>query len=279
MITSEACIKRFIDDYSFKLEKNTLEGYKISIRLLLSFSKKAYNEVTTRDIRNWLAHLEEDRYKISTIRTKMFGLRLFYQYCLEEELIAHNPVEAIPLPNNEDKLPHYLTMDQLTQLKLLSEGNLKQRAVIEVLYSTGTRISELINMKLEDIQWSERMIRIPKGKGKKERIVLFTKDCSEHLNAYLNVRRDDLPYVFLNGNGTGAIDNHNIQVWFRVFQKKLGFYVTPHTLRHTFAAHLVMKGMPLECIQALLGHDKLQNTHIYTRLYSQAQKQMYDEWM
>lgn len=279
MLISEECIKQFIDDHSFKLAKKTLKNYETSIRQLLNFCEKPINEITTRDVRYWLKHLNEDGYKQSTMKNKIFELRSFYRYCLEEGWMTHNPVEAIPLPKVEDKLPHYLTHEHFSQLRSLCERDVKQRAAIEMLYSTGVRISELTSMKLEDINWTERLIFIPNGKGKKERIVLFTKESGEHLNAYLQNRRDNLSYVFLNHTGTGAIKPKSIWVWFRVFQKKLGFYVTPHTLRHTFAAHLAMKGMPLATIQALLGHDNPSSTHLYARLHQQAQKQMYDEWM
>jgi site-specific recombinase XerD len=279
MQRSESCIKQFIDEYSFRLEITTAVKYGTAIKQLLNFCDKPFNDLTTRDIRSWLTHLNEYGYKQGTIKYKIFALRLFYQYCLEEELIAHNPVEAIPLPKVEDKLPHYLTHEQLTQLRALCKGNLLRRAVIEVLYNTGVRVSELTNMKLEHINWTERMIHIPKGKGKKERIVLFTKECEEHLKAYLQSRRDELPFVFLNQWRTDGIASRTINGWFQRYRDKLGIFLSPHTLRHTFAAHLTMKGMSLACIQVLLGHENPRYTHLYARLHSHAQKQMYDEWM
>jgi site-specific recombinase XerD len=279
MITSDKCIKQFIEDFSFNLTKSTLEGYVTAIRQLICFSQKPYNEITTRDIRNWILHLKEKDYKINSIKGKIFGLRLFYKYCLEEELITYNPVNGVPIPKRDDKLPNYLTYEQLMKLKHLCEGNLRQGAIIEVFYTTGVRLRELTSMKLEDINWSDRMIRIPKGKGKKERMVFFTKECEGKLKAYLNSRNDDLPFVFVNQFGTASVIPWIIQRWFINYRKKLGFYLSPHTLRHTFAAHLVKKGMSLSCIQVLLGHDHPSSTHIYTRLYQQAQKDKYDEWM
>ncbi|MBH0169310.1 tyrosine-type recombinase/integrase [Fictibacillus sp. 18YEL24] len=246
---------------------------------MLSFSGKSYDEITTRDIRKWLLFLEDNGYKSGTIKYKIFGLRKFYQYCLEEESVKYIPVEGIILPKDEDKLPHYLTNKQLIQLRSLCEGNLRQRAMIEVLYTTGIRLGELINMKKEDINWSERMIVIPKGKGKKERIVLFTKECAEYLTSYLQSRNDDLNFVFVNKYGTRPMIAWNIQEMFGQYRKAIGVYFTPHTLRHTFAAQLAMKGMPLSCIQTLLGHEEPKHTHYYSRLHQQAQKQMYDEWM
>jgi site-specific recombinase XerD len=279
MLALDECIKHFIDDYSFKLEKSTLKIYETSIRQLLGFCEKSYIEITTRDIRNWLMQLEENGYKKSTIKKNICGLRLFYQYCFEEEHMAHNPVAKISLPKDEDKLPKYLTHEQMTHLKVLCEGNLKHRAVIELLYTTGIRITELTNMKLDDINWNERMIHIPKGKGKKERIVLFTKECEELLKAYLQTRNDELPLVFLNHNGTKGIQRRSIQRWLESYRSILGITLSPHTLRHTFAAHLAMKGMPLVHLQRLLGHENSRHTHLYARLHGQAQKQMYDEWM
>lgn len=279
MLTSEVCINQFINEYKFRIERNTLVCYLASIRQLLSFCEKPFNNVTTRDIRSWFIHLEEDGYKQSTIKHKLIGLRLFYRYCLEEEIMTHNPAEKVPLPKDEDKLPYYLTNEQLMKLRLFCEDNLQQRAVIEVFYATGVRLRELTNMKLENIQWSERMIRIPEGKGKKERIVLFTNECSEHLKVYLQSRCDELPFVFVNRDGTASIYPRVIQNWFENYRKKLGFYLTPHTLRHTFAAHLTMKGMKMAYIQTLLGHENPRHTHFYSRLHCYAQKQMYDEWM
>jgi site-specific recombinase XerD len=278
MLTNEACIEQFINDYSFRLERITLDGYETAIRQMLTFCGIPFNEITTGDIRHWLIHLEKG-YKKSSIKQKMFALRLFYQYCVEEEIMTRNPAVVIPLPKDEDRLPQYLTHEQLAQLLLLCEGNNKQRAVIELFYSTGIRLRELTNLKLDDINWSERMITIKKGKGKKERIVLFTRQCEEHLKGYLNSRNDEIPFLFLNRWGTGGIDARSIQHWMQFFREKLGVFISPHTLRHTFAAHLAMKGMPLEHLQVLLGHDKPRHTHLYSRLHGQAQKQKYDEWM
>lgn len=279
MKTLDECIKQFIDDYSFKLEKSTLKASETSIRQLVNFCDKPYYELSTRDIRSWLMHLKEKGYMPGSILTKLLALRLFYRYCIEEVLMNYNPVETIPIPKREDKLPHYLTMHQLVQLRMLCDRSVKQRAVIEMFYATGVRIRELTSMKLEDISWSDRIIQIPNGKGKKERIVLFTKECAEHLNTYLKDRDDDLPYVFLNCLKNGPIHRRTIQKWFRIYREKLGIFMTPHTLRHTFAAHLAIKGMPIECIQVLLGHDNPHDTHLYARLHQQAQKQMYDVWM
>ena len=278
MCTSDLCFKQFTDDNRFRLDRETLRNYRATISQLVVFCNKSCKDITTGDIRKWLLYIEEICNKPSTIKKKLIHLRNFFQYCLEENMVTHNPVTSIVLPKVEDRLPYYLTFDQVTELRL-SEGRLKQRAIIEVLYSTGVRVGELITMKLEDINWEERMIRIPKGKSKKERIVMFTQECAEHLHAYLNNRQDDLSYVFVNGNGTSSLPDCTIRYWFRNYKEKLGYYMSPHTLRHTFAAHLAIKGMPLEYIQVLLGHGCPEATQIYARLCHTARLQIYDEWM
>lgn len=133
----------------------------------------------------------------------------------------------------------------MAQLRTLTEGNLKRRTIVEVLYSTGIRIGELVSLKKEDIHWEERSIIILNGKRDKDRFIFFTKECQAYLETYLNCRTDTLPYLFLNSYKKGQIDKGSIQYWFISYREQLGFYLSAHTLRHTFAAHLAMKGMPL----------------------------------
>lgn len=205
-----------------------------------------------------------------------------FLYCFEEGILSTNPAAEIPLPLTDETKPSYLTISDLSKLKILVNGRtLDERAIIEVLYATGMRISELSNMRKEDIKWNERMIHIPKGKGKRGRIVLFTKECEVHLKAYLDTRRDDIPYVFVSPKN--RVRPFRIkcvgQRFKEIYSKQLGFRVTPHSSRHTFAAHLAQRGMPPIYIQYLLGHEDPQQTRYYARLYNNARKDMYDEFM
>ncbi|MCR8847765.1 tyrosine-type recombinase/integrase [Rossellomorea sp. SC111] len=279
MISSEECIQNFILEYSFRLNEKTIDLYQKAVRQLFNHCEKVFNEVSTKEIRNWINYLDDNDYKPATINSKLFGIKLFYKYCAEEGLISSNPAVAISLLELEDSLPHYLQVEQLMQLRKMVEGNTKERAIIEVLYSTGIRLGELISLRKENINWSERLINIENGKRKKGRIVLFTNMCAEHLKIYLHQRKDDLPYVFTNATSSGPVVKRSIQSKFETYEKNLGIRLTPHTLRHTFAAHLAQKGMPIECIQVLLGHISPYQTQIYARLYSHARKMMYDEWM
>lgn len=279
LVTSETCMKQFKDDYSFRLEETTLDIYLLAVDQLIEYCKKPLHEITSKDIRIWLSYLDSHDYKTVTLRNKLAGIKMFFRYCVEEGFLSKNPVQSIPYPEADDKLPFYLQMNELAELRNLVMGRVEERAVIEMLYTTGVRLKELVSMKKEDIYWPERIITIPKGKRKKERVVLFTREAAEHLKAYLDTREDVLPFVFVNYSRTDTMCVRTIQSRFYVYAKRLGIQISPHTLRHTFAAHLAMKGMPFVCIQTLLGHSSPHQTQIYARLYHQARKVMYDEWM
>lgn len=254
---------------------STIQQFMIQVGL-------EYDEVTKKDIRKWLIYFSTEKgLKPSSINKKIATLKLFYNFCVEEEIILQNPTQEIKYVYKEDKLPRYLSREQLTQLRSLLEGRVEERAILEVLYATGVRISELTAMKKTDINWTERYIVIPEGKWKTGRIVLFTTECAEHSKAYLDSRTDNLAVVFAVLNTEGSLENNCnvIEGWFRYYSKQLGFKVTPHTMRHTCAAHMAQRGMPLECIQAILGHDKMQTTRVYSKLFDHARKEIYNELM
>ncbi|MEH7080942.1 tyrosine-type recombinase/integrase, partial [Bacillus velezensis] len=216
-----------------------------------------------------------------TISTKLGGLKTFFTYCCEEGVLSTNPAVGISVQMEESK-PSYLSLTDLTKLRqLVNKCFLAERAIIEVLYATGMRISELSNMRREDIYWNERIIQIQKGKRKKGRIVLFTKDCEVHLKAYLDTRMDDFPYVFVSPRYADRPIRISYvgKIFKEIYSKQLGIRVTPHTLRHTFAAHLAQKGMPFDYIQILMGHESPQQTRHYARLYNHARKELYNEFM
>lgn len=279
MMPLEKCLQQFQQDYERRLDKTTIVLYQRTVSEMITYCSFPFQEITTRNIRKWLSYLEEIGQAPNTIRKKLFGLRLFYTYCLEEKIITHNPAKAIRLPEIDDRMPHYLLPDQLLLLRKVTEKNRRERAIVEVLYTTGVRISELIAIQLQDIDWTERIIHIRKGKGKKPRIVLFTRMCAEYLQAYIQERNSSCPYLFLNMRGTKPLGRRGIQHKFSDYSEELGIPFSVHTLRHTFAAHLAMKGMPLDGIQMLLGHEYPHDTQLYARLYNHARKEQYDQFM
>jgi site-specific recombinase XerD len=267
----------FLNDNRARFSIETSRSYSISLNQFFSFCPKAYDEVKATDIRAWLASLEEDELKPRSIHTKLSGLKSFYQYCMEENLLKKDPTLTVHTPKKDDSLPYYLSKRQIALLQELTREDYRYRAIVEALYTTGVRISELLNIKLEDVKWETRQIWIRKGKGNKERFVLFTHDCSERLKTYLQSRKVVSIYLFSNTLG-GPLSRLTVERQFQAFTEVLGFKVTPHTLRHTFAAHLAEKQMPQSHIQELLGHVNINTTRIYTRLMEHARKNQYDRY-
>lgn len=279
---SKTCLNQFLLAYQFRCTSGTLEIYECAIKQLLQFTGKSFDAITKQDIRKWLSYLSlEKGYKPSTLNNKISGLKNFFRYCKDEGLLSENVAKDINFTYEPDKLPRYLSPEQLIKLRSLVEGQPLQRAILEVLYSTGVRVSELVAMNKEDVNWNERSIIIRNGKYDEGRIVLFTSACAEYLKEYLSTRTDDLPNLFLIYNSEGTTSNSAkiLEEWFRYYSNCLGIKVAPHTMRHTFAAHLAQKGMPFDCIQVLMGHDRPQTTRIYAKLFDKARKEKYEEWM
>lgn len=184
---------------------------------------------------------------------------------MEENQIKKNPTLSVQTPKIDDSLPKYLNKLQIALLQELTKGDVRDRAIVETLFTTGVRVSELLNITFEDIKWDTRQIRIRKGKGNKERFVLFTYECAERLQVYLRQRRVESIYLFCNQRG-GKLSRVFIERKFNEFPKTLGFKITPHTMRHTFATYLAQKNMPQSYIQELLGHVNIHSTRIFYTL-------------
>lgn len=144
---SKDYIEQFKIEYQLRLAPITIQGYQFNIRQLLEQTGKPFQDITRKDVRNWLMLLEEKGYKPTTVYTKLIGVKAFFKYCLEEGLIATNPVEHIPYPKIPDKVPIYLTKPQLAQLRECVQHSLLERAIVEMLVATGIRKSELVAMK------------------------------------------------------------------------------------------------------------------------------------
>lgn len=154
------------------------------------------------EVRSWLASMEDKGLKPRSIHLKLSAVKSFYQYCMEENILIKNPTLTVQTPKLDDSLPYYLTKRQLTLLQELTRPDLRARAIVETLYTTGVRISELLQIQLDDIKWETRQIWIRKGKGNKERFVLFTHDCVVRLKAYLDSRQIESVFLFCGKRGT-----------------------------------------------------------------------------
>lgn len=273
------------------LEKNysnyTLINYKDDLSFYLDFLNKENIDVLDSDykvIRNYLSYMYNKKYSSKTISRHISSLRSFYKYMIKENYIVKNPMTLISNPKQESKLPHFLYYNELETILNIPDKStpLGQRdsVILELLYSTGIRVSELVNIKLKDINLSTRKIRIL-GKGNKERIVLYGEYLKNLLDIYLNDGREKLvknnqEYLVLNKNGSG-LTTRGVRVIIDNILKKgeIDFHISPHVLRHTFATHMLDSGADLKSVQELLGHENLSTTQIYTHVSNERLKKVY----
>lgn len=267
----------FFDDHQARFSRETIRSYRIALKQFFSFCEINFDEVIADDIRNWLIFMGEKGLSSRTIQLKLSAVKSFFRYCMEENKLKKNPALIIQTPKKEDSLPYYLSKRQIALLQELTKNDIRDRAIVETLYATGVRVSELLHIKLQDIKWESRQIWIRKGKGNKERFVLFSHDCAVRLKTYLQQRKYKNEYLFANNRG-GHLSRIFVEKRFQSFTETLGFKVVPHTMRHTFAAHLAEKDMPQSYIQELLGHVNINSTRIYTRLMEHARKKLYDRY-
>lgn len=233
-------------------------------------------------IRRFLALLHRDHQR-SSVGRKLATLRSFFKYLYREGVVAKNPAEVIATPKQEKKLPFHLNIDEVTTLVEAPEGNdvlrLRDRAVLETLYSSGLRVSELTSLNLSSIDLEEGLVRVL-GKGGKERIVPLGRKAREALQDYFASRSDalsDAP-AFLNQRG-GRLNRRGVTRIIDSYITHLATMkkVSPHTLRHTFATHLLEAGADLRAIQELLGHSSLSTTQKYTHVSIAKLMEVYDK--
>jgi len=235
------------------------------------------NEVTVFHIRNFLHSLYERKLARATIARKLASIRTFFKFVFKIGKRKDNPAKLVSTPRREKKIPSFLETNEIDMLVALPGKDLvgaRDRAIIEILYSCGFRVSELISLKMSDVNEEERWIKV-KGKGGKERIVPYGAEAEKALKDYLMVRANrsgkreqtDEGYIFLNFSGR-KISDRSIRRIIAKYIKLASIQrkVSPHTLRHSFATHLLQAGMDLRSIQELLGHAKLSTTQIYTHV-------------
>ena len=240
------------------------------------------DEVSHLDIRRFLAHLHGD-HKKSSIGRKLAAVRALFRYLLREGVVAKNPAELVGTPKKEQRAPFHLTIDEITALveapKEATILSLRDKAILEVLYSCGIRLTELTGLKVQDIDREGRLVRVL-GKGNKERIVPLGRQAAKAVTAYLEERRDppgDAPFL-LNARG-GRLTGRSVARIVDKYLVKLATMkkVSPHTLRHTFATHLLEGGADLRAIQDLLGHASLSTTQKYTHVSIDHLMEVYDK--
>jgi integrase/recombinase XerC len=268
--------------------KLTLTNYAKDIMAFyhyLDAIKLNYKDIGKDDIRSYLKYLTKLNYKNSTISRILSSLRSYYNYLLMKNIIPNNPFLLIRNPKRERKLPNFLQYDEflklINDLDLTNPLDLRNRLILEMLYATGLRVSELTNIKLGDINYSDKSIKVL-GKGSKERIVYYGDYAEEILKKYLNDARGlllegkDSSYLFINNQGN-QLSSHGVEEAINMIVNKVSLKhrISPHTLRHTFATHLLESGADIRTVQELLGHSSLSTTQIYTHVTNERLRSVY----
>ena len=264
------------------LSSNTVDAYIRDINKMDGFfnsedSKKKINSINHEDFQNYLAHLNELKINARSQSRVISSMRSFFKYLMIEKIIDNNPSELLENPKTGKKLPEFLTIDEIdlmvSQIDRSKSDGERNIAILEVLYGCGLRVTELIELKISEIYWKEGFIRII-GKGNKERLVPLGKTASKHLKIYLNeirvhqkIDNQFVDHVFINKNGK-QLSRVMIFKIIKKLTEKAGIQknVSPHTLRHSFATHLVEGGADLRAVQEMLGHQSITTTEIYTHL-------------
>jgi tyrosine recombinase XerC len=271
-----------------KTERNysshTISNYRRDLAFLTAFLKeKAIDRSAARD---YLLALEKRKYSRRSIARKLSSARSFFRFLSREKLINQNPFENLLTPKLPKKLPNFLYPEELKKLLEApgekSPPGLRDQAILEVIYSTGLRVTEIVRMNLNDVNFEEGEIKVL-GKGAKERIVLFGSHAREALHIYIDKERPFLlrgkntPALFINRRG-GRLTTRSLERMIAFYAKKAGIAkkTTPHTLRHTFATHLLAGGADLRMVQELLGHASLSTTQVYTHITKERLKEVYD---
>lgn len=284
-------MRRYIDKFInyLKIEKNvskhTIINYTIDLEAFSAFlGEKDINGVDHLLLRRFLAEMRAKAYAKRTIARKLASLRSFFKFLYREGHIKANPITAISSPKLDKKLPKFLDVEKVTKLILTpdtkTESGLRDRAMLETLYSTGIRVSELVGLDTGDIDFISGVLKVF-GKGSKERIVPIGDEAVNAIRRYMdrrNKRVKDKDAVFLNNHGSRLTDRSVRRVLDKYIRAcSIEEKISPHSLRHSFATHLLDRGADLRSVQELLGHMNLSTTQIYTHVTMERLKSVYDK--
>lgn len=291
-------IERFLSHLKLSkgVSEHTLRGYSLDLHGFRAFAQEegslSLDACTKRSVRRYLAHLHEKGASVRTVLRRLSALRSFFKFAMREKIATENPLEEIDSPKREKKLPISIQYAQvqhlLEQPDLTTYLGLRDRAIMELMYSSGLRLSEIVGLNRRDLDTAGLQINVF-GKGKKQRIAPITKTALEWILKYLedplrmmdaNDHRAqiDAQAIFLNRWGN-RLTARSVDRNFAQYLKASGLSerITPHTIRHTIATHWLENGMDLKTIQLLLGHTSLATTTIYTHVSSKLKREVYDK--
>jgi integrase/recombinase XerD len=260
------------------LSKNTVKAYETDIKGFIKWinknNKQSLLNIKESSVNRYISYLFSLKLKSSSVNRKISSLKSFYLFLQKKKLIRHSPFSEVISPKQEKYLPASMSESEVEKLlnspDASKEIEQRDKAMIEMLYATGMRISELVNLKITDIDMNRSVIKVM-GKGSKERLIPFGESASEALFNYLKTRKDSSSKeVFISNRGKKIT---RVAFWQRIkvylLRENLKISISPHTLRHAFATHLLNRGADLRSVQLLLGHSDLSTTQIYTHIAKQ----------
>ena len=282
-LINEFCTYLLIDkNYS----KNTIDAYRNDLEMFNKFANKNISNIDDSDIKNYLKYLKDNKHNERSIARNTSSLRSFYKFLIINKHVKTNPMENITSIKLSKKLPDVLTIAEINKIldiKITDNYSIRNKAMLELIYAAGLRVSELINLKTYDIDTLENIVRTM-GKGNKERIIPIGEYATNALNSYLSIRYTFLKkeindYLFLNNHGKKMTR----QGFFKIIKKlaqdnNIKKDISPHTLRHSFATHMINNGADLRTIQELLGHSDISTTQIYTHVSTEKLKQEFESF-
>ncbi|MFA5099801.1 MAG: tyrosine recombinase XerC [Candidatus Omnitrophota bacterium] len=281
-------MERFVEKFIryLEIEKNysahTILNYKLDLEEFQKFlGEHPVEKVDYLGVRKYLAIMKEKGLQSRSVARKLSSLRTFFRFLTREGFIKANPIASILSPKLDKHLPQFLTEEEAARLieSSIPEtlSGMRDRAILETFYSTGIRISELVGLNLDDVDVISGIVKV-RGKGKKERIVPIGDRAIGAIRGYLEKRDMQTAALFLNP-GRRRISDRGVRYMFKKYILLAGIKqgVSPHTLRHSFATHLLNRGADLRTVQELLGHANLGTTQIYTHLTTERLKNVYDK--
>lgn len=268
--------------------QNTLDAYKLDLLGLIDFlSTKNISlaQASTENLRTYISFLSKQGYKVSSVRRKISSIKHFYRFLCSDEIINYNPTIKLSTPKSHRPLPKYLSINEVGRL-LTAVSDIRLNTIINTLYSSGMRISELVNIKLNEILAAIRndekcSYLIIKGKGGKERLILLNEIAIKSINEYLNVRAkfiangQESKWLFPGDKFDNPITRQRVGQLMKDLARECGIgekKVSPHIIRHSFATHLLNSGADIVFIQKMLGHSSISTTQIYTHVANEKLK-------
>ena len=270
-----------------RYSRNTADSYCLDIDLMRRFFAEngeiELEELTRDDIEDYLGALYSEE-KVSSLHRKIAAFRHFYKFLQKRGITSENPTLLIRTPKMDKPLPHLLSREEMNKIISFNYPDdlkgLRDRAIVEMLYSSGVRVGELVTIRVKDLDFREKTVTVL-GKGSKERLIPVTHQAIESIENYLLKRKggkDPNAVIFCNLRG-GALTERGVQFILDGLALQCGIYrkITPHMLRHSFATHFLENGMNLRYLQHLLGHENLSTTEIYTHVSIEQLKKVYRE--